>query len=145
MQHDVSAFSDLSETGLHEVEAGGLKILLARDGDTVLATGATCTHKGAPLKNGTRIGNRVICPWHHACFDLEDGDHIEPPGQGCLSRFETSVVDGRVLVDLPEGAKRTPARGRAERPQVRRRPDLRHRRRWCRQPRLRAGAGAPGL
>ena len=105
MQHDVAALADLSKTGLHEVEAGNLKILLARDGETVLATGARCTHKGAPLKNGRRIGNQVICPWHHACFDLSNGDHIEPPGQGCLSRFETTVVDGRVLVDLPEGAE----------------------------------------
>ncbi len=104
MQHDVAAFADLSENGLHEVEAGGIKILLARDGDCVLATGAHCTHKGAPLKNGTRVGNRVICPWHHANFDLTNGDHIEPPGQGCLNRFETAVVDGRVLVEVPEGA-----------------------------------------
>lgn len=104
MQHDVAAFADLSEDGLHEVEAGGIRILLARDGDRVLATGARCTHKGAPLKNGTRIGTRVICPWHHANFDLASGDHIEPPGQGCLARFETAVVDGRVLVEVPEGA-----------------------------------------
>ncbi|MBO0902957.1 FAD-dependent oxidoreductase [Jiella sonneratiae] len=104
MKHDVCALSDLSETGLHEVSAGDLKILLARDGGTVHATGAHCTHKGAPLKNGTRVGTRVICPWHHANFDLATGDHIEPPGQGCLSRFPTSVVDGRVLVEVPEGA-----------------------------------------
>ncbi|MBP0616390.1 FAD-dependent oxidoreductase [Jiella mangrovi] len=104
MKHDVCALADLSDDGLHEVEAGDIKILLARDGDQVLATGARCTHKGAPLKNGTRIGNRVICPWHHACFDLTNGDHTEPPGQGCLSSFETAVVDGRVIVELPEAA-----------------------------------------
>lgn len=104
MEYDVAAFSELSDTGLHEVEAGELKILLARDGETVFATGAHCSHKGAPLKNGTRIGNQVICPWHHACFGLEDGAHVEPPGQGCLARFETRVVDGRVLVEVPSGA-----------------------------------------
>ncbi|MBO0662327.1 FAD-dependent oxidoreductase [Jiella sp. MQZ9-1] len=105
MQYDVSAFDDLGETGLHEVEAGDYKILLARDGGRVLATSAHCSHKGAPLKNGTRLGNSVICPWHHACFDLESGDHTEPPGQGCLSRFETAVVDGRVLVEVPKDAE----------------------------------------
>ena len=104
MQHDICALSDLPPDGLTQIEAGGLKLLLARDGDTVMATGATCTHKGAPLKNGTRIGNRVICPWHHAVFDLTTGAHMEPPGQGFLNRFERKVEGGRVHVEIPEGA-----------------------------------------
>ena len=53
MKHDVCALADLPETGMTEVEIDGLKVLLIRDGDTVHATGAICTHKGAPLKNGT--------------------------------------------------------------------------------------------
>ena len=105
MKHDVYAFDDLPPHGLTEVAVGDLKILLARDGDRVLATGATCTHKGAPLKNGQRVGNRVICPWHHAIFDLEDGAHLQPPGKGCLSRFAASVEGGRVFVELADGAK----------------------------------------
>ncbi|RIY01943.1 oxidoreductase [Aureimonas flava] len=111
MRHDVLALADLPADGLAEVSVGELKILLARDGDRVLATGATCTHKGAPLKNGRRVGNRVICPWHHAIFDLETGDHREPPGKGCLSRFSAAVENGRVLVEVPEDA-------RAHRPEV---------------------------
>lgn len=105
MRHDLCALADLSDTGLEEVEAGGLKILLARDGDRVLATGATCTHKGAPLKKGQRFGNSVVCPWHHAVFDLETGAHRQPPGYGCLNRFETSVENGRVFVEIADGAK----------------------------------------
>ncbi|SMD00430.1 NADPH-dependent 2,4-dienoyl-CoA reductase, sulfur reductase [Fulvimarina manganoxydans] len=102
MQHDVLSLDELGADELKEVEANGVKLLLARDGDRVFATGATCTHKGAPLKNGTRIGNRVICPWHHAMFDLESGFHCEPPGQGCLARFETRIENGRILVEVPE-------------------------------------------
>lgn len=105
MRHDLCALHDLSPDGLHEFEAGGIKVLLARDGDRVLATGATCTHKGAPLKNGQRVGTSVVCPWHHAIFDLESGAHREPPGKGCLARFEAGVdADGRVHVEVPEGA-----------------------------------------
>ncbi|WP_156419382.1 FAD-dependent oxidoreductase [Aureimonas sp. AU12] len=103
MKHDVIALDALPADGLTEVAVGDLKILLARDGDRVLATGATCTHKGAPLKNGQRVGNRVICPWHHAVFDLEDGAHLQPPGKGCLNRFAASVEGGRVLVEIREG------------------------------------------
>ncbi|RFC62715.1 oxidoreductase [Fulvimarina endophytica] len=104
MQHDVLALDDLGADELKEVEVGETKLLLARDGDRVFATSAKCTHKGAPLKNGTRVGNSVICPWHHAIFDLKTGDHREPPGQGCLARFTVSVEDGRILVEVPGDA-----------------------------------------
>lgn len=33
-------------------------------------------------------GERVVCPWHHACFDLADGRQVEPPGQDSLPAFE---------------------------------------------------------
>ncbi|MEN3792876.1 FAD-dependent oxidoreductase [Fulvimarina sp. MAC3] len=105
MQHDVLGLDELGPDELKEVEVGETKLLLARDGDRVFATGAKCTHKGAPLKNGTRVGNTVICPWHHAIFDLDTGDHIEPPGQGCLARFVVSVQNGRIMVEVPDGAE----------------------------------------
>ncbi|EAU43336.1 dioxygenase, ferredoxin reductase component, putative [Fulvimarina pelagi HTCC2506] len=104
MQHDVLGLDELGPDELKEVEVGETKLLLARDGERVFATGAKCTHKGAPLKNGTRVANTVICPWHHAIFDLDSGDHIEPPGQGCLTRFVVSVQNGRIMVEVPEGA-----------------------------------------
>lgn len=104
MQHDVLGLDELGPDELKEVEVGETKLLLARDGDKVFATSAKCTHKGAPLKNGTRVGNSVICPWHHAIFDLASGDHIEPPGQGCLARFVVSVANGRIMVEVPDDA-----------------------------------------
>lgn len=103
MKHDVCSLDELTDDGLKEVAIGDLRVLLARDGGRVLATGAVCTHQGGPLKNGARVGNRVICPWHHAMFDLETGDHLQPPGQGCLNRFATSVENGRVLVEVRDG------------------------------------------
>ena len=101
MRHDVCALGDIPETGVTEVEVAETRILLARSGDAVFATGAVCPHKGAPLKNGTRVGNSLICPWHHAEFDLSTGDHLQPPGQGCLAKFTVWVEDERVFVDLP--------------------------------------------
>ncbi|GGE24025.1 pyridine nucleotide-disulfide oxidoreductase [Aureimonas endophytica] len=104
MRHDVCALSDLSVEGMTEVEAQGLKILLLREpGDRVQALGGLCPHKGAPLKDGMRVGSKLICPWHHAIFDVATGDHLEPPGKGCLNRFAASVEDGRVFVEIAEG------------------------------------------
>ncbi|KAB0676551.1 FAD-dependent oxidoreductase [Aureimonas leprariae] len=103
MKHDVCALAELDDGRLVEAEAGGVKLLLSRDGDAVNAVGASCPHKGAALKDGVRVGNRVICPWHHAMFDLASGDHLEPPGHKCLARFAASAENGRVTVEVPEG------------------------------------------
>lgn len=39
-----------------------------------------CSHYGAPLAKGVLSGNRVVCPWHAACFNVATGD-IE---DGCV-------------------------------------------------------------
>jgi nitrite reductase/ring-hydroxylating ferredoxin subunit len=71
--------SDLCDGEMKEVSAGHTKILLARVGDGFHAVSPTCPHYGAPLVEGTLCGTRVMCPWHHACFDVVSGDALEPP------------------------------------------------------------------
>jgi NADPH-dependent 2,4-dienoyl-CoA reductase/sulfur reductase-like enzyme/nitrite reductase/ring-hydroxylating ferredoxin subunit len=74
--------------------------LFSRDGGEVSAVGGHCTHLGAPLADGVRVGKRVICPWHHAIFDLHNGEHMEPPGEGRLTKFLPRVENGKVMLLL---------------------------------------------
>jgi nitrite reductase/ring-hydroxylating ferredoxin subunit len=39
----------------------------------VYAMNAVCTHKGAPLEEGTPLGYDLKCPWHFALFDIRNG------------------------------------------------------------------------
>ena len=34
---------------------------------------AVCTHKGAPLEEGTLLGYDIKCPWQFALFDVRNG------------------------------------------------------------------------
>ena len=103
--------SDLREGEMKEVTVGETKILLARVGDGYHAVGATCPHYGAPLAEGALCGTRVVCPWHHAAFDVTSGDLLEPPALDALVSYGVRVAGGQVFVSLPDGAqgRRTPA------------------------------------
>ncbi len=100
MDHEVAQLDDIPDGGMRPVDMAGICVLLSRDGQEVSAVGAHCSHQGAPLGEGLRVGRHVICPWHHAMFDLHNGDHIEPPGEGSLTKFEAHVEDGKVIVAL---------------------------------------------
>lgn len=90
---------------LTPVTVDGVEIVLARVGDEVFAVGGRCVHYGAPLAEGVLHGRRLICPWHHAVFDVTTGRQKEPPGCGALHRFKTRVAeDGNVRVTVPAAA-----------------------------------------
>jgi nitrite reductase/ring-hydroxylating ferredoxin subunit len=59
---------------MKEFSAGETRILLARVSGRFHAVSATCTHYGGPLAEGALCGTRVMCPWHHAVFNVVSGD-----------------------------------------------------------------------
>jgi len=85
---------------MKEVSVGGTAVLLARVGDECFAVGAHCTHYGAPLVDGALVGDRIICPWHHACFDARNGDMHEPPAFDSLANYKVTIDGDEILVDL---------------------------------------------
>lgn len=91
----------------------GVRVLLARVGDDFYAVGGECTHYGAPLCEGLLRGTTLLCPWHHARFDLESGRATSPPALSALQRHRVSVEGDRVRVlgpAAPRRGSRRPAR-----------------------------------
>ena len=64
---------DIKEGGLLGVELEGNKIALAMINGQIFAIDAVCSHKGAPLEEGTLEGFNLTCPWHYAVFDVRNG------------------------------------------------------------------------
>lgn len=98
----VGKLSDLRDGEMKEVEADGQQILLARVNGSYHAVGAHCTHYGAPLAEGYLSGERIVCPWHHACFSAVTGELEEPPAFDSLPRFKVKIKDCEIFVILPE-------------------------------------------
>lgn len=97
----VAQVTDLKDGEMKQVSADGTEVLLVRKDDQFYALGAFCTHYGAPLAKGALCGNHVICPWHHAWFDITNGNFLEPPALDNLPHYQVEIKDNQVLVELP--------------------------------------------
>jgi NADPH-dependent 2,4-dienoyl-CoA reductase/sulfur reductase-like enzyme/nitrite reductase/ring-hydroxylating ferredoxin subunit len=97
---DVGPATAVPPGGMIGIDIREQKVLVVRSGERILAFDGYCPHAGAPLAEGVRCGDHVICPWHKASFDLRSGALVEPPAVDPLPRYPARVEDGRVLVSL---------------------------------------------
>src|SRR5689334_13074051 len=108
--------SDLRDGEMKEFSAGETRILLARVDGGFHAVSATCPHYGGPLAEGALCGTRVMCPWHHAVFNVVNGDLEEPPALDALVSYAVRVDDEKIFVRVPEvtADRRTPAMAKCD-------------------------------
>ncbi|HEV8590044.1 MAG TPA: FAD-dependent oxidoreductase [Pyrinomonadaceae bacterium] len=106
----VAKINELADGEMRQVSAAGKEILLARVSGNFYAVGAHCTHYGAPLVEGVLSGDRLVCPWHHACFNAKTGDLQEPPALDALPYYDVRIENDQVIVRVPDSAsdRRTP-------------------------------------
>jgi NADPH-dependent 2,4-dienoyl-CoA reductase/sulfur reductase-like enzyme/nitrite reductase/ring-hydroxylating ferredoxin subunit len=94
--------TDLESGEMKEFTAGDTRILLARVGDGFHAVSANCPHYGASLAEGALCGTRIVCPLHHAVFNVVNGDLEEPPALDALVSYDVRVEGERVIVSVPD-------------------------------------------
>lgn len=101
------SLDDIPEGVPHKPD--GADAILIRQGREVTALAHLCPHLGLPLEKGVVRGDTLMCAFHHACFDARSGRQEQPPGHGDLRRYDVTVTDGQVSVDIPDGADLHPA------------------------------------
>jgi len=111
-EYKVATTEELTAGEMKQVQAGSTPVLLVHLQDGFHAVGALCTHYEAPLAAGALCDDRVICPWHHACFSARTGELLEPPGFDALPVYPVRVVEGDVWVEIPEKSAEIPTPGR---------------------------------
>ena len=67
--------------------------------DKFFALADRCPHRGGPLSQGIVFGERVACPLHNTCVDLDSGCAVAPD-KGQVQSFAVKVMEGDVYVDL---------------------------------------------
>ncbi|MEG3133576.1 FAD-dependent oxidoreductase [Rouxiella sp. T17] len=101
------ALSALENNQLKQVEIGETKIVLVRQGDSVHAYQANCPHAGAPLEKGAICEGKLVCPWHKAVYDLEDGSLDQPPSLESLKKYAVKIEYGQVMVEVDNPTQHT--------------------------------------
>lgn len=91
--------SDFDETGLYGGTLDGVPVVIVKTDDRLCAFAGTCTHLGAPLKDGVVVDGTLRCPWHHARFSLDTGEAVAAPAFKPLSPIKVREQGGRIFVD----------------------------------------------
>jgi NADPH-dependent 2,4-dienoyl-CoA reductase/sulfur reductase-like enzyme/nitrite reductase/ring-hydroxylating ferredoxin subunit len=88
----------LQDGGMIAGKAGGEDVVMARSGGNFFAVQANCPHYSAPLAEGMVVGDTLRCPWHHACFRLQDGEVLRPPALTPLAHWRVERNGDMVFV-----------------------------------------------
>jgi nitrite reductase/ring-hydroxylating ferredoxin subunit len=92
----VMNLEDLVEEKLTRVDAAGIPAVLYKQGATIYAIGAVCTHLAGPLDEGTCENGEVTCPWHGSRFRMSDGAVVNGPAVYSQPSFAVQVRDGKI-------------------------------------------------
>jgi nitrite reductase (NADH) small subunit len=80
--------------------ASGPNVAIFRTGDDKLfALADRCPHRGGPLSQGIVFGERVACPLHNTCVELDSGCAVAPD-KGRVQRYPVRIDGGVVYVEL---------------------------------------------
>lgn len=83
------------------VEVEGIRIVLARVGESVYACGDVCAHRGGPLSEGKLTGGRLACPWHGWMYDVRTGQCVFPGRGAGVPVYPVRMDAGQIFVELP--------------------------------------------
>ncbi len=77
----IGKLEEFTDGELRAVEAGGKKVIVARNGDQVCAAINKCPHLGLSLTKGPaglKYADGVVqCPWHNSTFEVCSGENLD--------------------------------------------------------------------
>ena len=85
------------------VQVDATDILLVNLEGTIRAYQGICSHEYFELDKGFLTGDSLTCALHLSRFDLITGEALDPPAELPLATYPVEVVDGRIVLLLPEG------------------------------------------
>jgi NADPH-dependent 2,4-dienoyl-CoA reductase/sulfur reductase-like enzyme/nitrite reductase/ring-hydroxylating ferredoxin subunit len=101
----IAKTADLKDGEMKQISVEENNFLLARIKGQYHVVSANCPHYGAPLAEGTLNGDRLMCPWHHACFNITNGNLIKPPAFDALVHYQVRIDGNDIFMEIPDEIK----------------------------------------
>jgi NADPH-dependent 2,4-dienoyl-CoA reductase/sulfur reductase-like enzyme/nitrite reductase/ring-hydroxylating ferredoxin subunit len=92
------SLTELAEGRLSVKKIKSKEFLLLRRGSSVFVCSNKCPHHGARLSEGLVFGTEVVCPCHHARFDLSSGRVLTPPALDDIPTYHADRQGEDILV-----------------------------------------------
>ncbi|MEM2966933.1 MAG: Rieske 2Fe-2S domain-containing protein [Candidatus Nitrosocaldaceae archaeon] len=97
----VGRIDDIKKKRIIHLTHNNKEIMVVDVNGNIYAISDICTHAGANLHEGRLDGNKVICPWHSAVWDVTNGKLIEFPVKlKELESYKVSIRDGVVYISI---------------------------------------------
>jgi nitrite reductase/ring-hydroxylating ferredoxin subunit len=80
------------------------QVLVVNTGGEIRAMQGICSHEYFELDKGFLTAGTLTCALHLSRFDLDNGDALDPPAELPLILYPVVVEDGRILIEIPDGA-----------------------------------------
>ena len=104
---DVGSTEELSKVPLRRITAKNRDLAISSKNGTFGVVSNVCNHVGGPLGDGRLDGDYIICPWHNWKFHRCTGSGEPGFEEDCVPCYPVRVDNGRVLVNLAAGTRRT--------------------------------------
>src|SRR5688500_5848184 len=104
---DIGSVEDLSKAPLRRIATKNRELAVSFKDGRFGAVSNACNHVGGPLGDGRLDGEYITCPWHNWKFHRCDGKGEPGFEEDAVPAYAVKVENGRVLVDMASGTKRT--------------------------------------
>ena len=95
---EVAGLDELKPGAHMQVDAGGVKAVLANVDGTICALKDRCSHAEFPLSDGELEGGTLKCQHHGAKFDMCSGRALQLPAVRPVEAIEVRVEGDKVFL-----------------------------------------------
>ena len=100
---EVGTMAEFEKPGqMKLVHLNGHRIVVAREGERIVAFSDHCTHKGGPLADGVLACGTVTCPWHGSQFNVESGEVVSGPAEEPITVYPVRMEGESIRLVAPE-------------------------------------------
>ncbi len=106
----VCSTADLENGKRKEFDIDGKKVLVSNIDNKYYVIDALCSHMGGDLASGKAVNDTVICPKHHAVFNVKTGKvekninkffkTMTRKEASDLKTYEIKVEDNNIMIEL---------------------------------------------